>query len=237
MSYPSSPVPKIDVIIPALDEERALPRVLEEIPGDLVRRVIVADNGSRDRTAEVARAGGAEVVSEPNRGYGAACLAALAHLAANPPDVVVFLDGDHSDHPAEMNRLVEPLLYGDADLVIGSRTLGRRERGSLTPQQLVGNAVACGVLRGVYGARYTDLGPFRAITWSALRALEMRDRNFGWTVEMQIKAAQLGLRHLEVPVAYRRRIGESKVSGTVKGTVLASGKILWTLARYARPAS
>lgn len=226
---------KVDVIIPALDEEQALPRVLGEIPRDLVRRVIVADNGSLDRTAEVGEAAGAEVVSEPQRGYGAACLAALAHLASDPPDVVVFLDGDHSDHPAEMDRLVEPVLRGEADLVLGSRTLGHRERGSLTPQQVVGNAVACGVLRGVYGARYTDLGPFRAISWAALGALEMCDENFGWTVEMQIKAAQAGLRHLEVPVAYRRRIGQSKVSGTVKGTLLASGKILWTLARYARP--
>jgi len=224
----------IDVVIPALDEEEALPRVLEEIPSALVRRVVVADNGSRDRTADVARASGAEVVSAPRRGYGAACLEALAHIAPDPPDVVVFLDGDHSDHPSEMGALVHPIVEGSADLVVGSRTLGRAERGSLTPQQRVGNAVACVALSRFYGARYSDLGPFRAIHWDGLRRLEMRDQNFGWTIEMQIKAARFGLRHVEVPVSYRRRIGRSKVSGTVKGTVLASGKILWTLARHSR---
>jgi glycosyltransferase involved in cell wall biosynthesis len=227
--------PKVDVVIPALDEETALPKVLGEIPPALVRRVVVADNGSRDGTARVARAHGAEVVHEPRRGYGRACLEALRHIAADPPEVIVFLDGDYSDHPNEMRALVEPVVRGDADLVVGSRTLGRRERGSLTPQQRVGNAVACAVLRSVYGARYSDLGPFRAIRWDALRALDMRDPSYGWTVEMQIKAARRGLRHAEVPVSYRRRIGRSKVSGTVKGTILASGKILWTLARHSRP--
>lgn len=223
---------RVDVVIPALNEERALPRVLEEIPRPPVRRVVVADNGSTDRTAEVARAAGAEVVWEGERGYGAACLRALARLAEDPPDVVVFLDGDHSDHPAELPRLVEPLRGGTADLVVGSRTLGVAERGSLTPQQRVGNSVACVALRLLYGARYTDLGPFRAIRWEALERLGMRDRNYGWTVEMQVRAARAGLVHREVPVSYRRRIGESKVSGTLRGTVGASGKILWTLARH-----
>ncbi len=228
------PPRSVDVVIPALDEERALPKVLAEIPRALVRRVVVADNGSRDGTARVARAAGAEVVHEPRRGYGRACLKALRHIATDPPEVIVFLDGDYSDHPAEMHALVAPLLSGEAELVIGSRTLGRRERGSLTPQQRVGNAVACVALRGLYGARYSDLGPFRAIRWDVLADLDMRDPTYGWTVEMQIKAARQGRRHLEVPVSYRRRIGRSKVSGTVKGTLLASGKILWTLARHSR---
>ena len=234
---------RVDVVIPALDEERALPRVLAEIPrapfvtatgaGAQVRRIIVADNGSRDRTAEVARLGGAEVVEEPRRGYGAACQRALALLALDPPDIVVFLDGDYSDHPSELPALVAPIVRGDAELVIGSRTLGLRERGSLTPQQRVGNAIACGALRLMYRARYTDLGPFRAIRWTALAALQMADQDYGWTVEMQVKAARRGVPHAEVPVSYRRRIGVSKVSGTISGTLGASRKILWMLARHA----
>lgn len=233
----------VDVVIPALDEERALPSVLAEIPrasfpcadgvSAQVRRIVVADNGSRDRTADVARAGGAEVVREPRRGYGAACLRALAHLAADPPDIVVFLDGDHSDYPAELPDLVAPIARGDAELVIGSRTLGTRQRGSLTPQQRVGNAIACGALRVLYRVRYSDLGPFRAIRWPALASLRMSDQDYGWTVEMQVKAARRGVLHAEVPVSYRRRIGESKVSGTIRGTLGASRKILWLLARYA----
>ena len=226
---------RVDVIIPALDEERALPRVLAEIPRPPVRRVVVADNGSRDRTAQVAREGGAEVVHEPARGYGRACLTAIAHLAPDPPEVVVFLDGDHSDHPAELPSLLSPIAEGRADLVIGSRTRGAAERGALTPQQRVGNAIACAALRGFYRARYTNLGPFRAIRWETLRALGMRDLDYGWTVEMQVKAARLGVPHVEVPVSYRRRIGVSKVSGTLRGTLGASRKILWTLIRHARP--
>ena len=223
----------IDVVIPALDEEHALPHVLGAIPRHLVRRVVVADNGSRDGTRAVALAHGAEVVHEPTRGYGAACLRALALLRDDPPDVVVFLDGDHSDHPEELPSVLAPIFRGDADFVVGSRARGVRERGALTPQQRVGNEIACRALRLLYGARYTDLGPFRAIRWATLEALDMRDRNFGWTVEMQIKAARQRVRHAEVPVSYRRRIGRSKVSGTVRGTILASGKILWTLARHA----
>jgi glycosyltransferase involved in cell wall biosynthesis len=220
-------------IIPALNEQQALPLVLREIPRSLVARVVVADNGSTDRTAEVAREHGAEVVRELERGYGAACLKALAHLAADPPDIVVFLDGDYSDHPTELPLLVEPIVSGDADIVIGSRARGARERGALSPQQQVGNAIACTALRLLYGVRYTDLGPFRAIRWDALRALGMRDRNYGWTVEMQIKAARQGMPYAEVPVSYRRRVGVSKVSGTVKGSVGAGAKILWLLGRYA----
>lgn len=223
----------VDVIIPALDEEAAIGLVLDEIPRDRVRRVVVADNGSRDRTAEVARRHGAEVVREPRRGYGAACLAALTAIASDPPEVVVFLDGDRSDRPEQLPLLLEPIERGEADLVIGSRVLGRREAGSLTPQQRVGNQVACVALRLLYGAHYTDLGPFRAIRYDALRALDMGDPDYGWTIEMQIKAARRGLRHAEVPVDYRRRIGESKVSGTLRGTVGASVKILGWLGRHA----
>ena len=220
-------------MIPALNEERALPYVLREIPRPLVRRVVVADNGSTDATADVAVENGAEVVHEPERGYGAACLRALAHLDSDPPDIVVFLDGDYSDYPAELPSLIQPILEGRAELVIGSRATGRRERGALSPQQRVGNAIASTVLRVLYGARYTDLGPFRAVRWGTLRRLQMCDRNYGWTVEMQIKAARQRVRYAEVPVSYRRRIGESKVSGTVRGSVSAGAKILWLLGRYA----
>ncbi|MDQ3034378.1 MAG: glycosyltransferase, partial [Myxococcota bacterium] len=164
-------------------------------------------------------------------GYGAACLRALSALRGDPPDVVVFLDADRSDRPEEMSRLLAEIEAG-ADLVIGSRTRGRRERGSLTPQQLVGNAIACAALRLAYGARYTDLGPFRAIRWSALERLAMSERGYGWTVEMQLEAARLGMTSAEVPVSYRRRIGVSKISGTIRGTVLASATILGLLARH-----
>ena len=222
----------IAIIVPALNEQQALPLVLREIPRPSVRRVIVADNGSTDRTAEVARQNGAEVVHESERGYGAACLKAIAHLAADPPDIVVFLDGDYSDHPSELPSLIDPILAGDADMVIGSRARGRRERGALSPQQQVGNAIACRALRLLYGVRYTDLGPFRAIRWQTLQALGMQDRNYGWTVEMQIKAARRGVAYREVPVSYRQRIGVSKVSGTVRGSVSAGAKILWLLGRY-----
>lgn len=224
----------VDVVIPALDEEEALPHVLREIPRALVRRVVVADNGSRDATAAVARREGAEVVLAPRRGYGSACLAALARLREDPPDVVAFVDGDHSDHPSELPLLLDPIRAGRVDFVVGSRALGRAERGSLTPQQRVGNAIACVALRVLYGARYTDLGPFRAIRWDALERLAMGDLDYGWTVEMQIKAARAEVPHAEVPVSYRRRIGVSKVSGTVRGTLGASHKILWTLARHVR---
>jgi glycosyltransferase involved in cell wall biosynthesis len=226
-------VPSIDVVIPALNEARALPCVLRDIPRPPVRRVVVADNGSTDATALVAEEHGAEVVHEPERGYGAACLRALAHLAADPPDIVVFLDGDYSDHADELPALVEPILAGRAELVIGSRARGRADRGALSPQQRIGNAVASRVLRTLYGVHYTDLGPFRAIRWDTLQRLQMCDRNYGWTVEMQIKAAQRGVPHAEVPVSYRQRIGVSKVSGTLRGSVSAGAKILWLLGRYA----
>jgi len=226
-------MPSVDVVIPALNEERALPHVLRAIPRPTVRRVVVADNGSTDATAAVAAQHGAEVVHEPERGYGAACLRALAHLASDPPDIVVFLDGDYSDHPDELPTLIEPILGARAELVIGSRATGRREKGALSPQQRVGNAVASTALRLLYGVHYTDLGPFRAVRWDTLQSLKMRDRNYGWTVEMQIKAARQSIRYCEVPVSYRQRIGVSKVSGTLRGSVSAGVKILWLLGRYA----
>ncbi len=222
----------VDVIVPALNEEQALPKVLADIPAS-VRRVVVADNGSTDRTAEVARAHGAEIVTEPERGYGAACLRAIAHLSLDAPDVVVFLDGDYSDYPDELPQLVEPIARGEVDFVVGSRTRGLSQAGALTPQQRVGNAIATTALRLLYRAPFTDLGPFRAIRWATLLRLGMRDRNWGWTVEMQIKAARQRVPWREVPVSYRPRIGTSKVSGTLKGSLGAARKILWLLAKHA----
>lgn len=226
--------PAVDVIIPALDEAKSIGLVLAALPQDHIRRVVVADNGSTDGTADLARAGGAEVVTAARRGYGSACLSGLAHLrATGPPEVVVFLDGDYSDHPEELPALLEPILAGRADLVIGSRVLGQRERGALLPQARAGNFVACTLIRLLYGTRYTDLGPFRAIRWEALERLEMVDPTFGWTAEMQVKALRQGLRVVEVPVSYRKRVGVSKITGTVRGTVLAGYKILTTVVRYA----
>lgn len=229
-----SAAPSVDVVIPAFDEEASLPRVLAAIPPGLVRRVVVADNNSRDETATVARAGGAEVVPAPIQGYGSACLAALAHLrASGPPAIVVFLDADYSDDPQELPRLLSPILAGRADLAIGSRVLGNREKGALLPQARAGNLVACTLIRLLYGHRYTDLGPFRAIAWPALESLAMRDPNYGWTAEMQVKALRRKLRVAEVPVSYRKRIGVSKITGTVAGSLRAGYKILLTVFRYA----
>jgi glycosyltransferase involved in cell wall biosynthesis len=220
----------IGVVIPALNEEAAIGRVIADIPA-WVDRVVVADNGSRDRTADVARSAGATVVLEPERGYGAACLAALERLG--DVDVVVFLDGDYSDYPEDMAALVAPIVEDSADLVLGSRVLGVREAGSLTPQQHFGNWLATTLIRLIWGARYTDLGPFRAIGRQPLARLAMADRNYGWTVEMQVKAAEIGLRAREVPVRYRRRIGVSKVSGTISGSIRAGIKILSVIGRHA----
>lgn len=219
------------VLIPAFNEEQAIAQVLAAIPSGLAQQVVVVDNGSTDRTAEVARSLGARVVSEPRRGYGQACLSGLAALAS--VDIVVFLDGDYSDYPDEMPALLAPILRGEADLVIGSRVLGTRQRGALLPQQRLGNALATWLIRWFYGVRYTDLGPFRAIRTDALRRLQMQDRDYGWTVEMQVKAAQAGLRLAEVPVSYRRRLGVSKISGTLKGTLKAGHKIITTILRHA----
>jgi len=227
-------VSTVDVVIPALNEEASLPLVLADLPRGLVRRVVVADNGSRDGTARVAREGGAEVVEASRRGYGSACLAGLDYLRrTGPPEVVVFVDADYSDHPDELPAVVAPILSGEADLVIGSRVLGDREPGALLPQARAGNLVACLLIRLLYGHRFTDLGPFRAARWKALEQLAMRDPDFGWTAEMQVKAVKKGLAVREVPVSYRRRVGVSKITGTVAGTLRAGYKILWMVARYA----
>lgn len=221
---------RVAAVIPALNEEASIGLVLMELPRSLVERVVVCDNGSTDGTARVARAGGATVVQEPRRGYGAACLRALAALEADPPAIVLFLDADRSDDGSEAAALLAPILEGRADFVIGSRALGDAEPGSLTPAQRFGNRLAAALLRRFYGVRATDLGPFRAIRWEVLRSLGMSDRDFGWTIEMQVKAARRGVRTVEVPVRYRRRIGRSKISGTVRGTLLAGIKILGTIA-------
>lgn len=221
---------RVAAVIPALNEEASIGLVLMELPRSLVERVVVCDNGSTDGTARAARAGGAIVVEEPRRGYGAACLRALSALEADPPAIVLFLDADRSDDGSEAAAILAPILEGRADFVIGSRALGDAEPGSLTPAQRFGNRLAAALLRRFYGVRATDLGPFRAIRWETLRSLGMSDRDFGWTIEMQVKAARRGVRTVEVPVRYRRRIGRSKISGTIRGTLLAGGKILGTIA-------
>jgi len=223
--------PRVSVLIPAQNEEKSIGLVIEEIPKDWVDEIVVADNASEDRTGEVAQEAGAKVVKEPKPGYGGACLAAMA--AMNDPDIVVFLDGDRSDYPEDLPKLLQPILENRADLVIGSRALGGAEKGSLTPQQRYGNALATHLIRWLFGVRFTDLGPFRAIRAETLERIGMVDRDYGWTVEMQVKAARLGVRCAEVPVRYRKRIGVSKISGTVSGTVKAGAKILWTIFKYA----
>ena len=230
------PQPRVSVIIPAHNEAGAIALVLAEIPAGLVQEVIVVDNNSTDDTGKIARAGGATVLREPRPGYGYACLAGMAYAfgkaQSEQPDIVVFVDGDHSDFPEQMPELLAPLLRGEADMVIGSRALGEREKGSLLPQQRFGNWLASRLLRLRYGGNVTDLGPFRAILAPALLALQMEDKTYGWTVEMQVKAARQDLRTVEVPVRYRKRIGTSKVSGTVRGTIGAGYKILWTIFKY-----
>lgn len=238
----SRPAPvRVVVVTPALNEEDAIGEVAAEVPrrfdvdgvaADVVAHVVV-DNGSTDRTAEVARAEGCVVVDEPRRGYGQACLTGVAAARAFAPDVLVFLDGDRSDRADELPRVVAPILSGEAVFVVGSRVRGGRERGALLPQAVVGNWIACRLMRARWGVSWTDLGPFRAITTEAYDRLGMTDRAYGWTVEMQARAAIAGLDSAEVPVSYRRRIGISKITGTVRGTIRASVTILATLGRFA----
>lgn len=225
---------QIDVIIPAFNEEHSVGKVVATIPRDLVTEIVVADNNSTDRTAEVATEAGATVLPAPRQGYGSACLVGIAHVneKPSPPDIIVFMDADYSDHPEQLKDLVAPIIAGEMDMVIGSRALGDREKGSMAPQQIFGNWLATRMMRVLYGVHFTDLGPFRAITREALNKLEMKDKDYGWTVEMQVKAAKQKLRFEEVPVDYRKRIGKSKIAGTVKGTILAGYKIITTILKY-----
>ncbi len=227
-------MPVVDVVIPAWNEELSIGNVVRDIDRTVVRHVFVVDNNSKDKTAEVAREAGATVVTETHQGYGAACLKGIA--AANgvdvAADIIVFMDADYSDYAEEMNSLLDPILKGDADMVIGSRARGSRERQSMTMPQVFGNWLATRMIRLFYGFTYTDLGPYRAIRLESLNALGMRDRDFGWTVEMQIRALKKQLKIAEVPVNYRRRIGVSKVSGTVKGTIMAGYKIITTILKH-----
>ena len=226
------PQPIIDVIIPAYNEEESIGKVVADIPKELVRDILVCNNASTDNTKSVATAGGAIVLDQPLKGYGNACLKGIEYIKSRPenekPDIVVFLDGDYSDHPEEMTLLVNALLEGN-DMVIGSRALGDMESGAMMPQQVFGNWLATNLIRIFYNYQFTDLGPFRAIRYDKLIEIDMQDRDFGWTVEMQVKAAKHKLICTEIPVTYRRRIGVSKVSGTIKGTILAGHKILWTI--------
>ncbi len=223
--------PIIDVIIPAYNEEESIAKVIRDIPMDWVREVIVCNNNSSDNTAEVAESAGATVVFQPIPGYGSACLKGMEHVAAkeDTPDILVYLDGDYSDHPEELPMLIQPIMEEEIDLVIGSRAMGHLEKGAMMPQQVFGNWLATNLIRFFYKYEFTDLGPFRAIRYDRLMEIEMEDPDFGWTVEMQVKAAKFKLKCKEIPVSYRKRIGVSKVSGTVKGTILAGHKIIWTI--------
>lgn len=224
----------ISVIIPAYNEEGSIGKVVNDIPKEIVRDIIVANNNSKDNTAEVAAAAGAIVLTENRQGYGYACLKGMEYLQNLDikPDIVVFLDGDYSDYPEEISLVIAPILENGMDMVIGSRTLGKRERGSMTIPQVFGNWLATTLIRWFYGVKFTDLGPFRAIKYDKLIALSMCDKTYGWTVEMQVKAAKQKMKCTEVAVNYRKRIGYSKVSGTIKGSLMAGYKIITTILKY-----
>lgn len=224
---------QIALIIPAFNEEKSIGRVLSEVP-ETVDEIVVVDNNSSDRTSAVAREAGATVLHEPQKGYGYACLKGINYLGgkSKPPHIIVFMDGDYSDYPEELPKVVAPILENGMDLVIGARRKELREEGSMTPQQVFGNWLATTLMRLLFGARFTDLGPFRAITYEALMGMEMEDKTYGWTVEMQLKALRQKLAYTEVPVRYKKRIGVSKVSGTVKGSIFAGVKILGWIFKY-----
>ncbi|MBK9270095.1 MAG: glycosyltransferase family 2 protein [Saprospiraceae bacterium] len=226
----------VDLITPALNEEKAIGLVIEDIPKQTIRHILVCDNGSTDQTREIAASKGAIVLTELERGYGAACLKGMQWIAALPledqPEIIVFIDSDYSDFPDEIPDLIQPIVENKADLVIGSRVLGKSQKGSLTQVQKFGNWLATYLIRTLYGYQFTDLGPFRAIRYTTLLGLNMKDRNYGWTVEMQIKAAKNKIRAIEIPVSYKNRIGVSKVSGTIKGSFLAGCKILYTIFKH-----
>lgn len=222
--------PRISVIIPAFNEEESIGHVLDDLPQDKLIEVIVVNNASSDDTSRVAKEHGARVVDEVRRGYGSACLRGIAEL--NDPDIVVFVDGDYSDYPEELEKLVEPIIFGEADFVLGSRMILAESRAALLPQARYGNQLATFLMRIFFGHRFTDLGPFRAIRYNSLKSIDMVDTNFGWTVEMQVKAVKHKLRIQEIPVRYRERIGVSKITGTVSGTFKAGTKIIYTIFKY-----
>lgn len=221
----------VRVIIPAFNEENAVGKVIDEIPKTIVTEIIVVNNNSNDNTKTVAKKHGATVLDEPQQGYGRACLKGIDYVKSlkNQTDIIVFLDADYSDYPEELTHVVAPILYEGKDLVIGSRKKGLKEKKSMTPQQVFGNWLATFLIRLLYNIEFTDLGPFRAIKYDQLIALNMKDKTYGWTVEMQVKAAKQKMDICEVPVNYKVRIGKSKVSGTLKGTVLAGYKIITTI--------
>ena len=223
----------IKVIIPAHNEALSITQVIQEIP-DTVSEIIVVDNNSTDQTADNAKKAGATVLKEHRKGYGYACLCGMDYIAqqSKKPDIIVFMDGDYSDYPEELNKLVRPIVEEGIDFVVGARTKMLREQGSMTPQQVFGNTLATWLMKLLFGATYTDLGPFRAIQYNKLLDLEMEDKTYGWTVEMQLKALKKKLTYTEVPVRYKKRIGVSKVSGTVKGTIFAGIKILGWIFKY-----
>jgi len=221
---------KISVIIPVLNEAKSIAQVLDAIPKDRVNEIIVVDNGSSDPSPVLARARGAKVVHELRRGYGRACLTALHTL--DHADIVVFLDGDYSDFPEELPSLVDPLIRGEADFVIGSRLLGQREKDSIRSHVLWRNRAACALIQALYRKRFTDIGPFRAIRRSTLESLGMSELSFGWHIEMQLKAAKKNVKTLEVPVRYRVRLGESKLSGNFRGSFAATVRTFWTIFRH-----
>ena len=217
---------KIKVIIPAYNEEPSIAKVVGDIPY-IVDEIVVVSNGSTDNTEEEAKNAGATVLTENNKGYGYACLKGINYLTATkPPDILVFMDGDYADYPEELVLLVDPILKNEVDFVVGSRGSEKRQKKAMTPQQIFGNALACFLMRILYGSRFTDLGPFRAIRWSTLVDLAMQDKTYGWTVEMQLKVLRKKIKYKEIPVRYRERIGVSKVSGTIKGTIFAGMKII-----------
>jgi glycosyltransferase involved in cell wall biosynthesis len=221
---------RVSVVIPTYNEAQAIGLVLSDIPAELVEQVIVVDSNSTDGTAQIAHKMGAEVLQEPRRGYGRACLTGLA--AVNAPDVVLFLDGDYSDRPAEISRLLQPLRDGSADIVIGSRLAGERMAGAMPWHAVIGNRLAARLIAFLSGVRLTDLGPFRAARYQALIALELREATYGWPVEMIVKGARRGLRIIEVPVSYHPRIGSSKISGTFRGTIGAAWGIFSAILKY-----
>jgi glycosyltransferase involved in cell wall biosynthesis len=227
--------PIIRVIIPALNEQNAVGKVIAELPKSIIEEVVVVDNGSIDNTPEVAKKAGATVIIEKQKGYGSACLCGIKYIngLTTSTDIIVFIDADYSDFPAQLTEVVDPIILDGVDMVIGSRNLGRKEKGSMTIPQIFGNWLATRLISVFYGASFTDLGPFRAIKLDALNAIDMQDTTYGWTVEMQVKAAKHKLKSTEVPVNYKNRIGVSKISGTLRGTFLAGYKIIWTILKYA----